>query len=177
MENTLPAYQAAWAAGLHLCECDVTASKDGHLVLCHDGTFARLGTCLVPRASCFVPQHAVSRKRRTSNTTFEPQRGRPRFVVRCTLLRRCLPGTAGLLGDGLCEQRVADLTVPELMRLPLRGGSRPPLLADVLRTATHIGAQAQMVVEIKVCGTVWMRGISVGVRYSIGPSWLGWAVQ
>ena len=42
LENTLDAYETAWAAGVTLCECDVGLTSDGVLVLCHDANFRRL---------------------------------------------------------------------------------------------------------------------------------------
>ena len=42
LENTLDAYETAWAAGVTLCECDVGLTRDGVLVLCHDTNFRRL---------------------------------------------------------------------------------------------------------------------------------------
>lgn len=42
-ENTIAAMNAAHAAGATGCECDVYATKDNVLVLCHDRTFKR--TC------------------------------------------------------------------------------------------------------------------------------------
>ena len=47
LENTLDAYEAAWRAGVTLCECDVGLTSDGHLVLCHDQNFARLALASV----------------------------------------------------------------------------------------------------------------------------------
>ena len=35
-ENTIPALEAALAAGAHVAEIDVKLTKDGHLVLMHD---------------------------------------------------------------------------------------------------------------------------------------------
>lgn len=44
---------------------------------------------------------------------------------------------------------VPDLTLKELMTLPLKSGSRPPLLLDVLRSASMIGGKCKLVIEIK----------------------------
>ena len=33
LENSLAAYEAAWANGISLCECDVMLTRDGVLVL------------------------------------------------------------------------------------------------------------------------------------------------
>jgi glycerophosphoryl diester phosphodiesterase len=41
-ENSLSAFEMAWAAGIHLCECDVALTKDEKLVLAHDEDFSRL---------------------------------------------------------------------------------------------------------------------------------------
>jgi len=40
-ENTLPAYQLAYEAGAEMIETDVNITKDGHLVIIHDGTLNR----------------------------------------------------------------------------------------------------------------------------------------
>ena len=42
IENTLAAYEQAWAAGATYCECDIALTSDGHIVLCHDETYERL---------------------------------------------------------------------------------------------------------------------------------------
>uniref|UniRef100_A0A7S3PPZ0 GP-PDE domain-containing protein n=1 Tax=Aplanochytrium stocchinoi TaxID=215587 RepID=A0A7S3PPZ0_9STRA len=42
LENTLAAYEQAWAAGVHYCECDVTLTLDQRIVLCHDPELYRL---------------------------------------------------------------------------------------------------------------------------------------
>ncbi|KAL3808367.1 hypothetical protein ACHAXA_005338 [Cyclostephanos tholiformis] len=42
LENSLSAYESAWSAGIHLCECDVALTKDEKLVLAHDEDFSRL---------------------------------------------------------------------------------------------------------------------------------------
>jgi len=42
LENTLPAYERAWAAGVKHCECDVALTKDGEVILCHDDDLKRL---------------------------------------------------------------------------------------------------------------------------------------
>jgi glycerophosphoryl diester phosphodiesterase len=42
IENTLPAYEHAWAAGIRYCECDVMLTKDGEIVLSHDVDLKRL---------------------------------------------------------------------------------------------------------------------------------------
>jgi len=42
IENTLPAFDQAWLAGFHLCECDIAGSLDHHLVLSHDVQLKRI---------------------------------------------------------------------------------------------------------------------------------------
>jgi len=42
LENTLSAYEHAWAGGVHFCECDVMMTKDGEVVLSHDDNLKRL---------------------------------------------------------------------------------------------------------------------------------------
>lgn len=46
-ENTLPGFKMAIATGVDSCEFDVWSTKDGHLVLLHDGHFDRIsnGVC------------------------------------------------------------------------------------------------------------------------------------
>jgi len=51
-----------------------------------------------------------------------------------------------------CDHRVlkvGDLTLSQLISMPLKSGSRPPLLTEVLRSAAHIGGGCQLVIEIK----------------------------
>lgn len=50
LENSLAAYESAWSAGIHLCECDVALTKDEKLVLAHDEDFSRLA--LDPSTAC-----------------------------------------------------------------------------------------------------------------------------
>ena len=47
------------------------------------------------------------------------------------------------------NRKVSDLTFRELVALTLKNGVRAPLLLEVLRSASNIGPQAQLVVEIK----------------------------
>ena len=54
LENTLPAYFAAWSSGFRLCECDIAVTSDGALVLCHDRNFERLAKPDQPRAATDV---------------------------------------------------------------------------------------------------------------------------
>ncbi|KAL7534097.1 hypothetical protein ACHAXR_007478, partial [Thalassiosira sp. AJA248-18] len=42
LENSLSAFETAWSAGIHLCECDISLTKDEKLVLAHDEDFSRL---------------------------------------------------------------------------------------------------------------------------------------
>jgi len=55
-----------------------------------------------------------------------------------------------LLADcNIAVNKVSDLTLREIFSLPLKGGTRPPLLSDVLRSAAAIGDDCKMVIEIK----------------------------
>jgi glycerophosphoryl diester phosphodiesterase len=47
------------------------------------------------------------------------------------------------------KRKVSDLTFRELISLPLISGVRPPLLIDVLRSASAISEKAQLIIEIK----------------------------
>ncbi len=42
-ENTMKAFQLAWERGADGVECDVYLSRDGHVVICHDGNTKRTG--------------------------------------------------------------------------------------------------------------------------------------
>jgi glycerophosphoryl diester phosphodiesterase len=42
LENTVQAYEMAWALGAKYAECDVTLTRDQVIVLCHDDTYERL---------------------------------------------------------------------------------------------------------------------------------------
>jgi len=52
-------------------------------------------------------------------------------------------------GSSSIDRPVGELTLAQLMATPLKSGSRPPLLVDVLRSAHQIGNGAQLVIEIK----------------------------
>ena len=47
------------------------------------------------------------------------------------------------------KKKVSDLTFREIMSMPLLSGARPPLLIDVLRSASAISDKAKLVIEIK----------------------------
>jgi glycerophosphoryl diester phosphodiesterase len=49
----------------------------------------------------------------------------------------------------MSRMKVRDLTFKEIMALPLKSGTRPPLLIDILRSAHAIGEHAKLIVEIK----------------------------
>jgi hypothetical protein len=51
--------------------------------------------------------------------------------------------------DGASQKRIGDLTFKELISLPLINGVRPPLLIDVLRSASAISEKSKLVIEIK----------------------------
>ena len=54
--------------------------------------------------------------------------------------------------DPLAEHsslKVGDLTYRQLISMPLKSGNRPPLLIDVLRSASAIGGNSQLIIEIK----------------------------
>jgi len=42
LENSIDAYELAWTSGIKLCECDITLTRDRHIVLCHDRDLQRL---------------------------------------------------------------------------------------------------------------------------------------
>eukprot|EP00301_Raphidiophrys_heterophryoidea_P019972 c4778_g1_i1.p1 GENE.c4778_g1_i1~~c4778_g1_i1.p1 ORF type:complete len:507 (-),score=85.04 c4778_g1_i1:245-1765(-) len=59
IENTLQALEQAWVHGLHYCECDITLTLDGQIVLAHDTTLHRLS--LFPNSSkSVVPIHTIT---------------------------------------------------------------------------------------------------------------------
>lgn len=98
IENSLAAFEMAWNAGIHYCECDIALTKDEKLILAHDENFTRLA--VLPKSK-----------------------------------------SAG--------KKVSELTLKELMALPLKNGVRPPLLKDVLESAISIGDHAKLIIEIK----------------------------
>jgi glycerophosphoryl diester phosphodiesterase len=51
--------------------------------------------------------------------------------------------------DENSTKRVRDLTFKELISMPLLSGVRPPLLIDVLRSASAISDESKLVIEIK----------------------------
>ena len=52
-------------------------------------------------------------------------------------------------GCDLSVKRVSDLTFKQILALHLKNGTRPPLLADVLRSASAIGEHAKLIIEVK----------------------------
>lgn len=47
------------------------------------------------------------------------------------------------------KKKVSDLTFQEIISMPLTSGARPPLLIDVLRSASAISDKAKLIIEIK----------------------------
>jgi len=47
------------------------------------------------------------------------------------------------------KRKVGDLTFKEIISMPLTSGARPPLLIDVLRSASAISERSKLVIEIK----------------------------
>lgn len=47
------------------------------------------------------------------------------------------------------KRKVGDLTLKELISMPLTSGVRPPLLIDVLRSASAISERSRLIIEIK----------------------------
>eukprot|EP00536_Pseudo-nitzschia_multiseries_P007554 jgi/Psemu1/319150/estExt_fgenesh1_pm.C_1790001 len=47
------------------------------------------------------------------------------------------------------KKKVSDLTFKELISMPLSNGVRPPLLIDVLRSASAISEKSKLIIEIK----------------------------
>lgn len=47
------------------------------------------------------------------------------------------------------KRKVSDLTLKELISMPLTNGVRPPLLIDVLRSASAISERSKLIIEIK----------------------------
>lgn len=43
-----------------------------------------------------------------------------------------------------------ELTLSDIMKMPLKHGNRPPLLVDVLRSAMAIGEHAKLVIEVRL---------------------------
>lgn len=61
LENSLSAYEIAWTSGIHLCECDISLTKDQKLVLAHDENFARL----------VLDSRSANSKRKVRDLTFK----------------------------------------------------------------------------------------------------------
>jgi len=59
LENTVSAYEQAWAAGVHYCECDIALTLDGKLVLCHDAHLKRLAKN-PDNLNAFKPVHELT---------------------------------------------------------------------------------------------------------------------
>eukprot|EP00537_Pseudo-nitzschia_pungens_P005049 CAMPEP_0172367950 /NCGR_PEP_ID=MMETSP1060-20121228/24758_1 /TAXON_ID=37318 /ORGANISM="Pseudo-nitzschia pungens, Strain cf. cingulata" /LENGTH=622 /DNA_ID=CAMNT_0013092393 /DNA_START=376 /DNA_END=2241 /DNA_ORIENTATION=- len=51
--------------------------------------------------------------------------------------------------DANSKRKVSDLTFKELISMPLSNGVRPPLLIDVLRSASAISEKSKLIIEIK----------------------------
>ncbi len=52
-------------------------------------------------------------------------------------------------GSENSKRKVSDLTLREIISMPLSNGVRPPLLIDVLRSASAISEKSKLIIEIK----------------------------
>ena len=52
-------------------------------------------------------------------------------------------------GSANSKRKVGDLTFKEIISMPLSNGVRPPLLIDVLRSASAISEKSKLIIEIK----------------------------
>eukprot|EP00392_Amoebophrya_sp_AT5.2_P015085 g15276.t1 len=70
VENSLPAYELIWSAGLIYCECDVVCTRDGKIILNHDMNLKRLALMDSPQnGPAFAPNKPPSFGLSGSTTT------------------------------------------------------------------------------------------------------------
>jgi glycerophosphoryl diester phosphodiesterase len=94
LENTRDAYELVWAAGMAHAECDVVATKDGVIVLCHDDDLHRLST----------EEEKATGKKKTKlwDLTYRELiafNGRLKDGSRVTTLKELLLGSASVMGE------------------------------------------------------------------------------
>ncbi|CAD7946465.1 unnamed protein product [Amoebophrya sp. A120] len=121
VENSLPAYELAWSAGLPYCECDVICTRDGKIILTHDSTLKRVALLDSPLAG---PVDIVN----ADGTTTAGQNTKAKSKL---------------------YQDVGELDFRQIVKTPLRSGVRPPLLTEVLHSAAAISDNAKLIIELK----------------------------
>jgi len=102
IENSLPAYENAWAGGCCHCECDVVVTRDGYVVCNHDSDLQRLalfgGGSQITDSITEMKSHLLHRP--LGNLTFREIATTPlKSGVRPPLLKEVLQGAAFIADD------------------------------------------------------------------------------
>jgi glycerophosphoryl diester phosphodiesterase len=119
-ENTLPSFEAAWAAGVAWVETDVHLTRDGAPVLLHDATLDRTTTGHGPVSEVAWDElRAVDAGGRFS-PTFAGTR-----VPRLEELLAAARGRSGLLIELKAEQERAELLVSRVLEAVAAAGAQP----------------------------------------------------
>ncbi|CAD7938035.1 unnamed protein product, partial [Amoebophrya sp. A25] len=135
VENSLPAYELSWSAGLTFCECDVICTRDGKIILNHDSNLRRLGLD--------VGNQKLNLSKDVGELDFRQVMKTPlRSGVRPPLLTEVL-SSAGELGDG------AKLVI-ELKCGPATGGGQSPGMITVYRLIELLKSDLTLVKNIGV---------------------------
>lgn len=114
LENTLAAYERAWSAGVVHCECDVTLTSDGVIVLSHDDDLKRLalypGTILKKVKECPFSQLELTPLKDGSRVPrlIEVLRAAQRVGKHCRLVIE-IKGS-----DVECAKKVAEIASTDL---------------------------------------------------------------
>lgn len=119
-ENTLPSFEAAWAAGVAWVETDVHLTRDGVPVLLHDATLDRTTTGHGPVSEITWDElQAVD-----AGVRFSPAFGGTR-VPRLEQLLSAAAGRSGILIELKEEAEWADLLVSRVLEAVAAAGAQP----------------------------------------------------
>lgn len=114
LENSLSAFESAWSAGMHLCECDVAVTKDEKLVLAHDEDFSRLA--LDPSNVCSKKKVGDLTMKEIISLTFKSG-SRPPLLVDVLRSAQAIGGSARLVIEVKPGNQEACTALIRLFRL------------------------------------------------------------
>jgi glycerophosphoryl diester phosphodiesterase len=141
-ENTLPSFEAAWAAGVAWVETDVRLTEDGVPVLLHDATLDRTTTGHGPVSAVTWEELQVV----DAGVRFAPEFAGTR-VPRLDEMLAAASGRSGVLIELKAEAERADLLVQRVLEAVAAAGAESwvrlisfeaALLERVARAAPHL---------------------------------------
>ena len=155
IENSLSSFEYAWSAGVHLAECDVVSSSPRfHCIWCRIKEICMAhSTCIFSTGSNEGWNHGPwcwwFLGRAVTLTFHDTSHLKLFWSLFVLLLSFSFLDFRHLALMSDITSKVKDLTLSDIMRMPLKHGSRPPLLVNMLRLAVAIGENAKLVIEVR----------------------------